>query len=288
MADDLTRRFVELVRRELGAKDVLLTRDVDAPEASVRVPLSEGRVVAATFEDDRAADGAVLRRLEILVRAFEAALGGEPRLGEARKQARVPVATSLREELRSLVARSGALGAVVIDGHSPIVWAATSERIEGPVDDAPDNVLQFPPEARETLRLVRESHRGVLIALGVEPEPPPEVDASWEATEPANEEGETAMLEAVRAVRGLQGLAQLHKGVHLSHTERGDLGGFVARSFAGIYCLVVVFDRPWDEIRTERAVRDLLPRIERLVLALPPLDPEPTQAGAAARRPRGR
>ena len=283
MADDLTRRFVELVRRELGAKDVVVTtEDVSAPN-TVRVPLAEGRVVAATFEEDRSQDGATVRRLEILVRAFEAALLGEPQ-----KRARVPVAISLREALRVLVARSAALGAVVIDAHSPIVWAATSERLEGPVDEEPDNVLQFPPEARERLRLVRESHRGVLIALGVLSEPPPEIETPWEETEPANEEGESALLEAIRAVRTFRGLAQLHKGVHLSHTERGDEGGFVARSFAGIYCLVVVFERPWDEIRAERSVRDSLPRIERLVLALPPLDPEPTQRGAVARRPRRR
>lgn len=283
MAEDLTQRFVELVRRELGAKDVAITTVDASPPNTLRVPLAEDRVVAATFEDDRSKDGATVRRLEILVRAFEAALLGEPQ-----KRERVPVAVSLREELRALVTRGGALGAVVIDAHSPIVWAATSERLEGPVDDEPDNVLQFPPEARETLRLVRESHRGVLIALGVEPEPPPDIDTPWEETEPANEEGESALLEAIRAVRALPALAQVHRGVHLSHSERGDEGGFTARSFAGIYCLVLVFEKPWDEIRAERAVRDSLPRIERLVLALPPLDPEPNQRGAVARRPRRR
>ncbi len=281
VADDLTHRFVELVRRELGAHDVVITTEDASLPNTVRVPLAEDRVVVASFEDDRSLDTVTVRRLEILVRAFEAALLGEPQ-----KRERVPVVVSLREELRVVVARSGALGAVVIDAHSPIVWAATSERLEGPVDDEPDNVLQFPPEARETLRLVRESHRGVLIELGVFSEPPPELETPWEETEPANEEGESALLAAIRAVRALPTLSQLHKSAHLSHTERQDDGGFTARSFAGIYCLVVVFDHPWDEIRAERSVRDSLPRIERLVLALPPLDPEPTQRGAVARRPR--
>jgi hypothetical protein len=50
----------------------------------------------------------------------------------------------------------------------------------------------------------------------------------------------------------------------------------VARSFASIYVLIVVFESPFDELRAEQAIEDGLPRIERLVLALPPLDPKPS------------
>ena len=51
-----------------------------------------------------------------------------------------------------------------------------------------------------------------------------------------------------------------------------------------------LFNKILDMLRAERALRDGLPIIERLVLALPPLDPEPSpRAGVIAlRRPRRR
>jgi hypothetical protein len=282
VSDELTQRFVDLVCRELGAAEVaVLEGELPEEPLSLRVALAGGKQVVARFAAAEAIGSANLRRLEILVRAFEEALIGEPQ-----RRPRAPVASSLREELRALASRASSLGALVIDAHSPVIWAATSERIEGAMDEEPNNVFPFPPEARETLRLVRESHRGVLIALGVEPEPAPAVDPTLEEVSPANEEEDSALRDAVRKVRTLRELAQLHKGSHLNHTERGVDGGYIARSFAGIYCLVLVFDQPFDEIRAERAVRDALPRIERLVLALPPLDPEPLLRGAVAKRPR--
>jgi hypothetical protein len=285
VSEELTRRFVDLVRRDLHAVKVVISDSEDAPlpTDTLRVALSEGRAVLATFVDAAAADSAMLRRLEILVRAFESTL-----LGDRERQKRAPVVVSLRDELRAVTTRSGAIGASVIDGHSPVIWASTAERIEGAEEEIPDNVLQFPPEVRETLRLVKESHRGVLIALGVEPEPTHEGDP-WEDEPPSEESPDTtAQLESIRRVRALRELEGLHKGQHLSHTERREDGGFLVRSFAGIYCLVLTFDQPFDEIRAERAVRDALPRIERLVLALPPLDPEPVAKGAVARRARRR
>jgi hypothetical protein len=89
-------------------------------------------------------------------------------------------------------------------------------------------------------------------------------------------------------VRELPGLQALRKGGHLAQTLReGDLG-IVVRSFASIYLLVLAFDGAFDELRAERAIEDALPRVERLVLALPPLDPKPAPiAGVIAlRRPR--
>ena len=50
-------------------------------------------------------------------------------------------------------------------------------------------------------------------------------------------------------------------------------------SFSGIYLLAVIFEGQFDELRAERAMQESLPRIERLVLALPPLDPGPEPMG---------
>ena len=76
----------------------------------------------------------------------------------------------------------------------------------------------------------------------------------------------------------------------MRYVERTGEAPSITHSFAGIYLLVVVFDGGFDELRAERAILEALPRVERLVLALPPLDPSPsTGAGVIAmRRPRRR
>ena len=66
--------------------------------------------------------------------------------------------------------------------------------------------------------------------------------------------------------------------------------GLVARGFADIYVVIVVFEAEFEELRAERAVANALPRIEQLVVALPPLDPTPERprkvVSLRARRPR--
>jgi hypothetical protein len=91
---------------------------------------------------------------------------------------------------------------------------------------------------------------------------------------------------AIEEVRRLPALESLHKGGHLAYVVRESDYGCLARSFAAIYVLVLAFDRSFDEIRAERAIRDSLHRIERLVLALPPLDPQPLGQVMALRRRR--
>jgi hypothetical protein len=108
----------------------------------------------------------------------------------------------------------------------------------------------------------------------------------------ARDDGDQAapFRSAIETVRGLSVLSTLRKGKHVRHVERSGDAPFLAHSLAGIYLLVVVFDGPFDELRAERAVAESLPRVEQLVLALPPLDPTPgTGAGVVAiRRRRGR
>jgi hypothetical protein len=93
---------------------------------------------------------------------------------------------------------------------------------------------------------------------------------------------------AIGEVRALPQINALHRGGHLALSLREDTFGYVVRSFAGIYVVCVVFDHAFDEIRAERALRESLPRVERLVLALPPLDPDPVPAGVVALRGRRR
>lgn len=307
MSDEAIRRFSELVCREIEATEVVLVAEGDARvEPCIRVPLSDGRSVEARFSSSVPVDQSRSRRLEILVRAFESVFG------DASPKRRVSVSVSLHEELRALVTRANAIDALVLDAHSPVIWASA---VTGLTIDPEATTLELPPEARETLRLVRESHQGVLAALGSEL-PPSDLDSPWEPppntppprpvlVEPststevdellqidtdsaAPSANEALTTRALTEVRALPQMVSLHRGGHLLVSVREDDFGYVVRSFAGIYALLTVFDAPFDELRTERAMRDALPRIERLVLALPPLDPEPVPAGVVALRPRRR
>jgi hypothetical protein len=89
---------------------------------------------------------------------------------------------------------------------------------------------------------------------------------------------------AIADVRTLPEMASLHRGGHLRHTAEEPGFGYVARSFAAIYVLVLVYENPIEELTAKRAINQALPTIERLVAALPPLDPPPPTAGAAAMR----
>jgi hypothetical protein len=155
---------------------------------------------------------------------------------------------------------------VVIDAHSPVVWGSASAE-----PGAPD------PERK--LELVDLSSVNL-------------VDPSTTETSEADAEGDARSRQlsetAIEMVRDLPELRGLRRGGHLARVVPGpDLCAF-ARSFASIYVLIVVHSGSFDEARTERAVDDALPRIERLVLALPPLDPKPAPIAGVISLRRGR
>lgn len=276
-------RFTALVMRELQAALVKIV-DASEPERDsehvLSARLQDGRRVDAVFEraiEDRAA---LARRLQMLVAAFESALA-EPEEGTRRK----PPAISLREELRAMTMRAGAIDGIVIDAHSPVTWATAHGAAVGP--------FTVTPELQKAIALVQMSRRDLIDAIRHELD---QNDADWDESPPPPEtksEPPPPTLSdrtrrAVDEVRNLPTLATLRRGGHLAHVVREDDFGILARSFAGIYVLVVVFDHLFDELRAERAVRESLPRIERLVLALPPLDPDPTGNVTAMRQPRRR
>lgn len=246
-------RFLALVRRELGAEDARVFEPGDAPDAdpcvlTCRMP--DGRGVLARFAEPPVDAAPKLRRLEMLAGTFDSVVEDVPH----EPRSRPPVTSSLHDELTAVSMRSGAVNAIVIDAHSPVVWGAAH----------PQGVVAQPPLASSPRM----------------------------AEAPANDDGEHAMAaisrRAVREAKALPELDALRKGKHIRHVERDTQTPFVAHSFASIYLLVLAFDGPFDEVRAERALLESLPRIERLVLALPPLDPDPiVGAGAMAmRRPR--
>jgi hypothetical protein len=255
-------RLLALVCRELGAREaVVLDRDAlgggdDARE--LRVPLSEGRVLVVRFDSPPVEGAAKQRRLEMLASTFDPLSLAS---AEVPPRSRPPLARALQEELRALRTRAAAINALVIDANSPVIWGAAE----------PDGIGDEWPIAGES------------AAGGFESQPPKvanDVVALGVSVVPSR--------GAIETLRKLPLMAALRRGKHLRHVERDGRGPFLAHSFAGIYCLVLVYSAPFDELRAERAIAESLGRVEQLVLALPPLDPSP-RAGAgviAIRRPR--
>jgi hypothetical protein len=259
-------RFLALVRRELGAAEVRVLEADDAARpspdpAELRAALPEGRMLSVRFAAPIEALDAKVTRLEALAATLDPTL-----LEAAPRRSRPPPSMTLLDELKALCERSGAANTLIIDANSPVVWGAAHP--EGLVGDVP---LESTP---------------VLPIAGPRPKP---------ATEDTGPAGVAARVKngsrrALRAIRSLIAASSIRKGKRVRHVERAGKSPYLAHSFAGIYLVVAVFDAPFDELRAERAIVEALPRIERLVLALPPLDPSP-QAGAGVisiRRPRRR
>ena len=92
-----------------------------------------------------------------------------------------------------------------------------------------------------------------------------------------------ACFRAVAKLRALPVMAALHKGGHLHEHASAPGFGYLARSFASIYVAVLVYDGPFEELRGRRALGHVLPSIERILVALPPLEPSPTPIAKAMR-----
>ncbi len=276
-ASSALARLEAVARRELGAVELRVlapgATTVEAPNV-LFASLPDGRRVVVTFPDAPDDREAIGRRLEILVRSFAQTI--EQQAADPGR-VRAPV-SSLHDELRALATRAQAGDALVLDAHSPVVWGASSR-------PRPHAGLTRTPELEEALRQVELSRRQLTT-----------VDSDIglaDADEAVNDDELPPLPEisqrAMREVRALPGVDALRRGGLLHHTVRGVDFGYSVHSFAGIYLLVLVFEEPFDEIRAERAVLESLPRIERLVLALPPLDPTPEPRGnVVSLRRRGR
>jgi hypothetical protein len=262
MVNPSIERLLALVCRELGAESARL---LDAPEDEPHADnvlygkLPDGRRLAVVFASAPPAKGALMRRLQMLTSTFAHSLEE----GSSRRSSRPPPARSLHEELRALSVRARAVDAAVIDAHSPVVWGCASAEKDPSV---------------ETIALERVSTSRLPEfddSAGAAP-----LQDTWDArtkdtSTPPPERVRELTERAIDLVRDLPAVTGLRKGGHLAHAVRDASFGWVARSFASIYVLIVVFDGPFDELRAEQAIEDGIPRIERLVLALPPLDPKP-------------
>jgi hypothetical protein len=236
-------RFLELVQKELGACDARLEIGGRDPqdERFVWCALGElGRLVAVF---DEVPEGrAVLReKLRVLAQTFsDLATPPLPDAPMARIAAEI-AQRRLDEALHDITERVGAVGCVVIDAQSPMVWGNS----QGEAGD-------------------RDLEAAIFMARRAEREAPENPDARM------------LIARAIREVRRADQRSREPSSLRL--TVQAEPLGFLARSFAGLYRLVMVFRGHFSELHAEAAVLHSLAHIERLVLALPPVDPPPGKA----------
>ena len=323
--DDVFERFLSLAQRELSADDVRLLAHGEAPPDATNVVvarLPDGRHVVASFGSEPKDVDVLSRRLAMLAGTFADALDAP---ASERAKSRPPVGTSLHEELKALALRARAVDVVVIDGDSPVVWGCASvaarprARNAMLLRDVSDRELssQDEPSAPAGLHAVPASDdsgplQGPTAPTGVLRIAPPPAESAQALVSFAQdddrghenaghenghelahghdhadgEEEPELTRRAISLIRELPSLTLLHKGRHVREVSR-DGSSYLALSFSGIYLLCLVFDGDFDELRAESAAQESKARIERLVLALPPLDPDPQPTGGvvALRRP---
>jgi hypothetical protein len=268
-------RLMALVQRELGAESVrLLEATVNPPDADnvLYAKLPDGRRLAVAFEAAPKLRDVLERRLRMLTATFAQSLAEGPRSSASRPH----LSGSLQQELRALAVRARALDAAVIDAHSPVLWGAGSQEVDKAAEE------KVPRLDVSNARLVQVAAPSSDVPLETEP------DDGSESLLPTPARVRELTEKATDLVRDLPGLDALRKGGHVGEVVKGDDFVAMVRSFAAIYLLVVVYEGAYDEVRAERAVEDSLPRIEKFVLALPPLDPKPAPMAGVVSIRRGR
>lgn len=274
-------RLLDLVQRELAAQDArfeLGGRDPEEPRI-VWHKLPNGWRIVAIFAAPPADPASVQERLARLSETFSGPTDDGEQLGRGREA----MTHRLDDELEVLATRAGAIGAIVIDDKSPVLWG-TSEprRFNSDVEDAL-NAAHWAAHAErlgvdlvDLLQLEDSSSSPDLQRL-----PDDERNTLLSYVTRLRQRGARSapawrrQLLIARATEKLRrGLASLEPGQARFVLHEPRLG-LLARSFANIYWLLLAFDGPFSELQAEGAAIHALPVIEDLVIALPPVDPEP-------------
>lgn len=271
---DVTDKFREIAERDLGAVHIVLDGDPLLDEALLSRRLPDGRHVVVEATASEVLEKST--RLDLLLECFLGTLeAAAPRTLPA---GRPPITRALHRELEACAARTEAADVFIVDIDSPVVWCSART---GPATDGTGQPLTAEARAvaikmrKPKLRVVREGPVE-LIAVPAEPSP----------NDSAPELPETTRL-AVDILRGLPGLEVMRLGKGFRHVIREGHPCLMTRSLAQIYLLTLVFEGPFDEIRAERDLAHVLPRVESLILGLPPLDPDPRRSAKVKALRRG-
>ena len=281
--DDLDR-FLDLVRRELGCDDARFEYGGREPDSDVCLSthLPRGFRIVATFTTPPREREAAQARLAALVESFS---GVSEHLSDmAPKLQREVAVEELDYALGVLADKTKALRALVLDEDSPVMWGS-SELPRGSEDI---EVAEWTGELLESARRA-DLDLVELVAL----------DSLDHATLRERLEGLPSRKLRDRLLRRIPNLRELGPQrdaaswrVHFlvcqaiaairrapeQHVEIREGLGWLTREFGGIYHVVLVYDGEFDELHATGMLLRALPAIEKLVLALPPIEPTPKGA----------
>ncbi|EYF02699.1 hypothetical protein [Chondromyces apiculatus] len=280
-------RLVELVRRELGAKNARVELGGDPPDdpSVLWRELGGGWRIVAIFEGPPPEVEEQRARLETLVESFAGLAAGMAHVDQP--SGRMPVGQALTASLADLAARAGGADAVVIDATSPVLWASSDTR--GPSEDvdaalraaALDERARSAGVALAPLLAAPEGTLGAALGrTGVSDAMAAEFGREIRAMRARlggrtrDEAGWHRHLLVARAIaEGRRFMGASSSPGHVRESVHEEGFGLLARAFANIYLLVIAFDGPFSELHAEAATLHALSRIERLVLSLPPAPP---------------
>lgn len=283
-AATVTERLLQLldvVQRELAAVEARIELGTREPDDArvLFAPLKGGwRLVVVLPEPPRSRNEA-LAKLEALAESFG---GVTTQSDEWSSMNSELVGRRLDDELAEIAERAGAVRAVVIDRQSPMIWGTSgSRRTDEDVDtgiktaEALDAVAKAGVDLAELMKSSADRVRQLLEKQGA--------NGTFLIREAERIHGERKSENAwknhllvSRAIRGVRKmLASDPHGAHLREMVHQPYSSYLARAFASIYCLVLVFDGEFTELHAEAAAVHGIPAVERLVLALPPVDPPP-------------
>ena len=282
MNSEAIERALSLVRQEMGCVDAKLEiggRSPDAPETVVASTSGGFRLVAIfdTPPEDRAS--ASLRLRQLAMTFFDGNIATPVPREDATQQL---AQRRLDDELCALSGRTGATGATIIDIQSPVIWGCSEGRNPDEDLDTLLTVAKLDTLARTravdlaVVSGLREDDRAAALS-GFQGEDRSRLEllVSRMAARPLR--ARQAHLIHARALEQVRKAWRSHRSDEGSfrRLHHGEDLGYFARLFAGIYVLVCYFPGPFSELRVEGSALHALPLIERHVLGLPPVDPNP-------------
>jgi hypothetical protein len=268
--DDLLR-LLELVSRELEAEDahVRLGGRRDDDPRLVEHELRPGCRLVVRLREPPAQPHGVTERLAELAHAFA---GTVEHAIEAVDTAwsRPSGVHVLVQTLADLRDATGAAVALVVDRQSPVIWGCSDPGLG--LRDRP--AVRALATALASLRAQGLDWASATSATAKEDGPG---SASLELARRALQSAERSQPGgAARLVAATRALLALDEAPDApARLPEGDEPGLAGKTFGGLYCVALVFMRPFSPLRVEGVLRRALPIIERHVLELPPLDPEP-------------
>jgi hypothetical protein len=279
---DFLHRLLDLVQRELSASDARVEiggRDpVDPRLVWSKLPEQGWRVVAVLEEPPDDPDE-LRTRLDQLVGAFgETATRS---LSERPPPATGSVAHVIDDELAALAFRARAREAVIVDTSSPIVWASSElartddENVDVLIETATaaDQARDAGIDFIEILVRTTEDAARFLRDAGVPDDP---ADAALRAArrlrDVSPERDAKAWSDHLLVARATSTVLSQGAGEHRLVAQAEGFG-YLARTIADIYRLILAFDGPFSELHAEAAAVHAHHYLERLLAALPPRDP---------------